>query len=132
MWERHDFRRAPRRPYIEPRLGLGRTRSSPWENPFIKGLNGRVRDKLLILAEFATLLEVQVLSKTSRIEYTHTRPTPPSVVSPPPSSQGDGTSINQRSHSISTSQWGRLPVTGLAFKGVASRCPRCIRKAGTE
>ena len=42
--------RAPT--YIEP--------GSPWENPFIESFNGRVRDELLNIEEFGSLLEAQV------------------------------------------------------------------------
>ncbi len=39
--------------YIEP--------GSPWENPFIESFNGQVRDELLNVEEFASLLEAQVV-----------------------------------------------------------------------
>jgi transposase InsO family protein len=52
--------------YIEP--------GSPWENPFVESFNGRVRDELLNLEEFATLLEAQVLVDAWRIEYNTYRP----------------------------------------------------------
>ena len=52
--------------YIEP--------GSPWENPFVESFNGRVRDELLNLEEFATLLEAQALVEAWRIEYNTYRP----------------------------------------------------------
>jgi transposase InsO family protein len=52
--------------YIEP--------GSPWENPFVESFNGRVRDELLNLEEFASLLEAQVLVEAWRIEYNTYRP----------------------------------------------------------
>jgi putative transposase len=52
--------------YIEP--------GSPWENPFVESFNGRVRDELLNVEEFATLLEAQVLTEAWRIEYNTYRP----------------------------------------------------------
>jgi putative transposase len=52
--------------YIEP--------GSPWENPFVESFNGRVRDELLNIEEFASLLEAQVLVEAWRIEYNTYRP----------------------------------------------------------
>jgi putative transposase len=52
--------------YIEP--------GSPWENPFIESFNGRVRDELLNVEEFATLLEAQVVTEAWRNEYNTYRP----------------------------------------------------------
>jgi transposase InsO family protein len=52
--------------YIEP--------GSPWENPFVESFNGRVRDELLNVEEFATLFEAQVLTEAWRVEYNTYRP----------------------------------------------------------
>ena len=52
--------------YIEP--------GSPWENPFIESFNGRARDELLNIEEFATLLEAQIVIEAWRIEYNTYRP----------------------------------------------------------
>jgi putative transposase len=52
--------------YIEP--------GSPWENPFVESFNGRVRDELLNVEEFATLLEAQVVAEAWRNEYNTYRP----------------------------------------------------------
>jgi putative transposase len=52
--------------YIEP--------GSPWENPFVESFNGRARDELLNIEEFATLLEAQVVIEAWRIEYNTYRP----------------------------------------------------------
>jgi putative transposase len=52
--------------YIEP--------GSPWQNPFVESFNGRVRDELLNLEEFATLLEARALVQAWRIEYNTYRP----------------------------------------------------------
>lgn len=52
--------------YIEP--------GSPWENPFIESFNGRVRDELLNIEEFGSLLEAQVLIEAWRKEYNTYRP----------------------------------------------------------
>jgi transposase InsO family protein len=47
--------------YIEP--------GAPWENPFVESFNGRMRDELLAIEQFDTLLEAQVLIEDWRIEY---------------------------------------------------------------
>ncbi len=52
--------------YIEP--------GSPWENPFVESFNGRVRDELLNVEEFASLLEAQVVVEGWRNEYNTYRP----------------------------------------------------------
>jgi putative transposase len=52
--------------YIEP--------GSPWENPFIESFNGKLRDELLNIEAFETLLEAQVLAEDFRSEYNTYRP----------------------------------------------------------
>ena len=52
--------------YIEP--------GSPWENPFVESFNGRARDELLNIEEFASLLEAQVVVEAWRVEYNTYRP----------------------------------------------------------
>jgi putative transposase len=52
--------------YIEP--------GSPWENPFIESFNGKLRDELLNVEAFASLLEAQVLAEDYRMEYNTYRP----------------------------------------------------------
>ena len=52
--------------YIEP--------GSPWQNPYVESFNGRVRDELLNVEEFGSLLEAQVLVETWRKEYNTYRP----------------------------------------------------------
>jgi transposase InsO family protein len=52
--------------YIEP--------GSPWENPFVESFNGRARDELLNIEEFASLLEAQMLVEAWRVEYNTYRP----------------------------------------------------------
>ena len=54
------------RHYIEP--------GSPWENPYVESFNGRVRDELLNLEDFGSLLEAQVVVEAWRIEYNTYRP----------------------------------------------------------
>jgi putative transposase len=52
--------------YIEP--------GSPWENPWIESFNGSLRDELLNVEEFGSLLEAEVLVEAWRIEYNTWRP----------------------------------------------------------
>jgi transposase InsO family protein len=52
--------------YIEP--------GSPWENPFVESFNGRVRDELLNIEEFGSLLEAEVVTEAWRVEYNTYRP----------------------------------------------------------
>ena len=52
--------------YIEP--------GSPWENAYVESFNGRVRDELLNIEEFGTVLEAEVVVEAWRIEYNTYRP----------------------------------------------------------
>ena len=52
--------------YIDP--------GAPWENPFVESFGGRLRDELLGVEQFDTLLEAQVLIEDWRIEYNTMRP----------------------------------------------------------
>lgn len=52
--------------YIEP--------GSPWENPFVKSFNARMRDELLALTEFCNLTEATVLIEDWRSRYNTERP----------------------------------------------------------
>ncbi len=52
--------------YIEP--------GSPWENPYVESFSGRLRDELLAVEQFDTLLEAQVLIEDWRIDYNANRP----------------------------------------------------------
>jgi len=47
---------------------------SPWENPFVESFNGRARDELLNIEEFATLTEARVIVEAWRMEYNTYRP----------------------------------------------------------
>jgi transposase InsO family protein len=49
-------------------------RGSPWQNPFIESFNGKLRDELLNVERFETLLEARVPGKDFRIEYITYRP----------------------------------------------------------
>ena len=63
--------------YIEP--------GSPWENPFVESFGSRVRDEVLAVEMFTSLLEAKIVIEDWRIMYNTTRPhsslgwTPPSV-----------------------------------------------------
>jgi putative transposase len=52
--------------YIEP--------GSPWQNPYVESFGSRLRDELLAVEAFGTLLEAQVLVEDWRIEYNTVRP----------------------------------------------------------
>jgi len=52
--------------YIEP--------GSPWENGYIESFNGKLRDELLNVEIFDTLLEAKVLIERWRREYDTIRP----------------------------------------------------------
>jgi putative transposase len=52
--------------YIEP--------GSPWQNPYVESFGGRLRDELLAVEAFTSLLEAQVLVEDWRIEYNTVRP----------------------------------------------------------
>ncbi len=52
--------------YIEP--------GSPWQNPWVESYASRMRDELLAIEQFDTLLEAQVLVADWRTEYNEYRP----------------------------------------------------------
>ncbi len=52
--------------FIEP--------GSPWQNPYVESLNGRLRDELLSQELFFTLLEAQMLAEDWRIDHNKRRP----------------------------------------------------------
>jgi putative transposase len=47
---------------------------SPWQNPYVESFGGRLRDELLAVEAFTTLLEAQVLVEAWRIEDHTVRP----------------------------------------------------------
>ena len=93
--------------YIEP--------GSPWENPFVESFNGRVRDELLNVEEFGSLLEAQVIAEAWRVDYNTYRPQSSSVVSPLPSTSRSGPSPNQRSRNSWTIYRGPLTTERQAW-----------------
>jgi putative transposase len=52
--------------YIEP--------GSPWQNPYVESFGSRLRDELLAVEAFSSLLEARVLVQDWRIEYNTLRP----------------------------------------------------------
>ena len=52
--------------FIEP--------GSPWENGYNESFNGKLRDELLNIEIFDTLLEAKILVERWRLEYNHFRP----------------------------------------------------------
>jgi putative transposase len=52
--------------YIDP--------GSPWQNPWVESYGSRIRDELLAIEQFNTLLEAQVLVADWRQEYNNYRP----------------------------------------------------------
>jgi putative transposase len=52
--------------YIEP--------GSPWQNPYVESFGSRLRDELLAVEAFNSLLEAKVLVEDWRIEYNTVRP----------------------------------------------------------
>jgi putative transposase len=52
--------------YIEP--------GSPWQNPYVESFGGRLRDELLAVETFGSLVEAQVLVEDWRIQYNTVRP----------------------------------------------------------
>jgi len=52
--------------YIEP--------GSPWQNPWVESYGSRMRDELLAIEQFDSLLEAQVLVADWRDEYNTYRP----------------------------------------------------------
>jgi putative transposase len=52
--------------YIEP--------GAPWQNPYVESFGGRLRDELLAVETFNSLLEARVLVEDWRIEYNTVRP----------------------------------------------------------
>ena len=52
--------------YIEP--------GSPWETPYVESFASRLRDELLAVEQFDTLLEAQVIIEDWRVDYNTKRP----------------------------------------------------------
>ena len=71
---------------------------SPWQNAWIESFNARLRDELLNIEQFDTLLEAKVLIEDWRVDYNTRRPTAPSAGSPPTTTPKPGPAIATNSH----------------------------------
>ena len=60
------FRSAAGRSFIEP--------GSPWQNPFVELFGSRVRDEVLSVDAFDSVLEAQTVITDWRTIYNHRRP----------------------------------------------------------
>ena len=87
--------------YIEP--------GSPWQNPLVESYGSRIRDELLAIEHFDTLLEAQVLVEDWRRSTTHIDPTRPSACSRPSSLPSSGGTKPTTAH-----------ITGGPINGVRS------------
>ena len=47
---------------------------SPWRNPSIESFNGKLRDELLAVEQFHTLLEAKIIAQECRQDYNQRRP----------------------------------------------------------
>jgi len=47
---------------------------APWQNAFVESFNGKLRDELLAIELFHTLLEAKVMAKDYRQHYNTNRP----------------------------------------------------------
>ncbi len=52
--------------FIEP--------GSPWQNAYVESFNGKIRDELLAIKEFTTLLEARIMAEDFRPRYNQHRP----------------------------------------------------------
>lgn len=69
---------------------------SPWQNAWIESFNGRLRDELLNLWQFDSLLEAQVLIEDWRVDYNLNRPHSSLNQSTPAQFRTDWTTNHQR------------------------------------
>src|SRR5215218_8816133 len=60
------FKSAASRSFIEP--------GSPWQNPFVESFGSRVRDEVLSVEAFDSVLEAQTVITDWRTIYNHRRP----------------------------------------------------------
>jgi putative transposase len=102
--------------YIDP--------GSPWQNPYVESFGGRLRDELLAVEAFTTLLEAQVLVEDWRIEYNTIRPHSALGYLTPTTTPRPGPPPTPNSHSGWTNNRG--PVTLSAGR------PRSCRRASSS
>jgi putative transposase len=95
--------------YIEP--------GSPWQNPYVESFGSRLRDELLAVEAFSSLLEARVLVEDWRIEYNTVRPHSALGYLPRPTTPRAGPPT-PHSHSGWTTNRGPVnaihPLSGLA------------------
>jgi hypothetical protein len=90
---------------------------SPWENPWVESYGSRIRDELLAIEQFDTLLEAQVLIADWRIEYNTYRPhSALDGLTPAEFADQWRRTTNHSSHNGRTNQRG--PVSGGTFRGL--------------
>ena len=63
-----------RNPFAPVNLNSTIEPGSPWENGYIESFNGKLRDELLNVEIFDTLLEAKILIERWRREYNQIRP----------------------------------------------------------
>ena len=88
--------------YIDP--------GSPWQNPWVESYGSRMRDELLSIEQFDTVLEAQVLVADWRVEYNEQRP-----------HAAPGDAHSDRVHSAVADQPAPALIAGGPIKGVRSR-----------
>ena len=72
-------------------------RFSPWENGYNESFNGKLRDEVLNVEIFDTLLEAKVLISRWRNEYNHIRPHSSLGYKPPaPEAHGSKSIMNNQ------------------------------------
>jgi transposase InsO family protein len=90
--------------YIEP--------GSPWQNPQVESFGGRLRDELLAVEAFNTLLEAQVLVEDWRIQYDTRRPHSALGYLTRPTTPRPGPPTNPHSHNAWTNNRGPVRPPG--------------------
>lgn len=121
--------------FIEP--------GSPWQNAYVESFTGRLRDELLAVEIFHTLLEAKVMAEDYRQHYNRYRPHSSLCYHLLPASEGDGDLIDsqQASHPHVSTRWhnavcvwhrwlggdGRLRTTPGDDCSIALQGPRRIR-----
>ncbi len=93
---------------------------APWQNPFVKSFNGRVRDELIDVEQFSCLAEARVLVADWREDYTTTgrtrrlrcrRRQPSRLAGPPPRTRGASRYVAARTIQPTLTRGG--PMNGV-------------------
>jgi transposase InsO family protein len=118
--------------YIEP--------GSPWENGYVESFNGKLRDELLNVEIFDTLLEAQVLVERWRIHYNTVRPHSALGYRPPAPQTVLVGNINRPAQPTTTAadatevassgphRRGSVGLAATRVKGLRSRFARRLRR----